>query len=265
MWPAISLTVRVIIVAYTVLVGLGAALKAVGVITPLPQLESWVWFVSLIVLGVENIVTLVIRHFRKTKIDRAAKLEDALASALIQIVRTSPKLHLEELGANVYVVSRFDSFFNKPHDRMRLRRVARLRPARYPQQSGVEWASGKGAVGLCWAGKKRVYKDWFALAEKHGDADLDQAAFEQIPAATRCGFTRTEFLSIVGKYSEVLAEPIWDPRKTGVILGVITIDRAYRASNEVHMPQLNKRTTHESVGIAAGVVSRILKLGGAGD
>ncbi|GAA2947631.1 hypothetical protein GCM10010458_36510 [Microbacterium luteolum] len=265
MWPAISLTVRVIIVAYTVLVGLGAALKAIGVITPLPSLESWVWFVSLIVLGVENVVTLIVRHFRTRRGDRAAKLEDALASALIQIVRASPALHLEELGANVYVVSRFDWFLKKPHAHMRLRRVARLRPARYPQQSGVEWASGKGAVGLCWEAKKRVYKDWHAVAERYGEADMDQETFDQIPAGTRCGFSRAEFQSIVGKYSEVVAEPIWDPRKTGVILGVITIDRAYRSSNEVHVPRLNKRTTHESVGIAAGVVSRILKLRGAGD
>lgn len=259
MWAAITLTVRIVIIAYTAIVGLGAAAHALGLVTPLPQLEKWVWFVSLIVLGVENIATLVVRHFRTKRGKRSAALEDALASALIQIVRENPALHLEELGANVYMYSRWDRWRRVDHEETRLNRVARLRPGRYPQQSGVAWIAGKGAVGVCWTMKKRIHRDWHALAEKYGSVELDQATFDAIPEVTRCGFTLTEFQAIVGKYSEVLAEPIWDPRKTGVIMGVITIDRAYRQTNEVFMAQLDKRATHGSAGIAAGVVSRILK------
>lgn len=259
MWPAISLTARIVIIAYTAIVGLGAAANALGFVTPLPELEMWIWFLSLIVLGVENVITLFVRHVRTRRGKRGAALEDALATALIQIVRENPALHLEELGANVYMFSRWDRFRRVDHEQTRLNRVARLRPGRYPQQSGVDWAAGKGAVGVCWSMKKRIHRDWHALAEKYGSAELDRATFDAIPDATRCGFTLTEFQAIVGKYSEVLAEPIWDPRKTGVITGVITIDRAYRATSEVFMAQLDKRATHASAGIAAGVVSRILK------
>lgn len=264
MWAAISLTARIAIIAYTAIVGLGAALTALGIITALPKLDTWVWFISLIVLGVENIVTLVIRHFRSKRGSRGAKLEDALASALIQIVRENPALHLEELGANVYWFSRWDRFRRADHKQTRLNRIARFRPGRYPQESGVAWSAGKGTVGLCWSMKKRVHRDWHAVAERWGNVELDQKAFETIPEGTRCGFTLTEFQAIAGKYSEVLAEPIWDSRKNGVMLGVITIDRAYRpAASEVHMPQLDKRATHGSAGIAAGVVSRILRPGTA--
>lgn len=99
MWAAVSLTARIAIIAYTAIVGLGAALTAMGVITALPALDTWVWFVSLIVLGVENVVTLAIRHVRTKRGSRSAKIDDALATALIQIVRENPILHLEELGA----------------------------------------------------------------------------------------------------------------------------------------------------------------------
>lgn len=265
MWPAIALSARVAIIAYTAIVGLGAALKAVGVVTPVAALETWVWLVSLIVLGVENVVTLVVRRVRTQRGQKIAKLEDTLVSALIQIVQSGNALHLEEIGANVYVASRIDRLLRRPHEQTRLRRVARIRPGRYPQQSGVDWASGKGAVGECWKAKKRSYKNWHAIAEKYAHMELDEASFLKIPASTRCGFTRAEFMAICDKYSEIIAEPIWDPRKTGRILGVITIDRAYHEVADTYMPKLEKRATHETAAVAAGVVSRILKPRGTED
>ncbi|GAA4351191.1 hypothetical protein [Microbacterium rhizosphaerae] len=251
MWSVVSLVLRIGAVAWAALVGLGAALIAAGLINPLPKFEGTVWVISLIILGVDNVGTLIVRGSRRRRGRRMDRLEDALMVALLQIVRETPQLHLEDLGANAYVVSGRDS--------KRLHRVARLRPGRYPQESGVAWGSGKGMVGACLDQKKRVYRNWYAVAKKYGNTDISPEAFEKIPVNTRCGFTYEEFVSIVGKYSEVLAEPIWDLRNDGRILGVLTVDRAYRSGESEYTPLLDKRATHESAGLAASVVSRIVR------
>ena len=258
MWPVISLILRWLIIAYAAVVGIGVALASLHLIEPLPKLEASVWIISLVVLGIENAGTIVVRAFRSRRAKRTVELETAIQAALLQIVGHSA-VHLEEIGGNVYMASRWDRWRQKPHDKVRLKRIARLRPGGYPQESGVAWAAGKGVVGECWSKKKRIHKPWHAVAARYADAELDEASFAKIPAATRYGFTFQEFVSIVDKYAEVLAEPIWDSRKKGTMLGVISIDRAYRSQPAPYISELNAGATHESAGYAARVVSRILK------
>jgi len=257
MWAKIVLGLRVGAAVWAGLVGLGVILQVAEVVPALPKLEPWVWGISLAIIAVDNVGTLFVRKARSEREARDQKLQSVLQTALRQLVG-SRELRLEDLGANVYVAKGWKRFKATP-DTVRLNRVARYRPIGYPQQSGVDWTEQKGTVGKAWRKRGAVYQDWHLVANRYAGGELTEAGFAMIPEETRSGFSFREFAAIVDKYDEVLAEPIWHPGKPGVMIGVLTLDRAHQDADGTFVQMLGKRATYETAGIASASISAILK------
>ncbi|MGC5224894.1 hypothetical protein ACPW96_20205 [Micromonospora sp. DT81.3] len=239
-------------------VGVLAVLDYYGVITLLPSFEPIVWSISLAIIAVDNIGSLISRGIRARVGRRNERIEKALMGLMISLVKNR-SLRFEDLGVSVYVPWWRDRFRRRPHMHVRLKRIVRYRPAGYPPQSGVSWTPGKGVVGEAWSRRKTRHKNWHAIAARYAGQDITEDQFLQIPEATRYGFAYEEFVSIVGKYSEVLAEPIWHGWKDRVMVGVLAIDRPYKAEEHTFRTQLDKKPTLEVAAASASTVGGILK------
>ncbi|OAZ40976.1 hypothetical protein A9Z40_03270 [Microbacterium arborescens] len=258
MWGKTVLVLRISAAVWAGLIGMGVILQIAEIVPALPKLEPWAWGVSLAIIAVDNVGTLFVRKKRTERERRARKIESVLQTALRQLVSTR-ELRLEDLGANVYLAANWKRMRPEREKNVVLERVGRYRPIDYPQQSGVHWTDKKGVVGECWRRRGSTSKNWYAVAQRYGGVELTEQAFFKIPADTRCGFTHREFVTIVGKYSEVVAEPIWHPTKDGVLIGVLTIDRAYQSEGDTFRELLSKRSTHQTAGLASLALAAILK------
>ena len=253
MWGKIVFGLRIAAASWVGLVALVAALQAVGLVPQLPKVEPFAWVFSLIIIGIDNAGTIVSRKYHASKKRRDSEIEKVVMSLLIGCVDGKPSLRFEHLGASVYVRA-----WRQPRTGpTRLKRIKRFRPAGLPQQSGIRWTSLTGAVGECWRTKRVVTKDWQKVAERYADTAIDDAAFQRISADTRAGFTREEFVAIVGSYSEVVAVPIWHPGKESTMLGVLTVDRAFRGQDATFRPTL--ATTRRRAEAAAAVLAHTIK------
>lgn len=157
-----------------------------------------------------------------------ARVQKAL-TALLAGISDEHKVPIQHLGANVFVPRLRLVGTGKRLRRPRrvLVRVIRFRLDNHPQPTAVTWLPTKGAIGKCWARKRTVHRDWHGQADRHGDHDLTKDEFEQISVDDRDGFTFEEFVAIARKYNEALAVPVLS--EAGAVLGVISIDVAYRA------------------------------------
>lgn len=140
----------------------------------------------------------------------------AVLSCLIA-VSTAANLDVTEIGGSVFLVRRRRWFSRQKH----LHRVIRYRLRDFPQQSAVEWTSGKGAIGAAWAERRTVHVNLRKLSERYAGTTVDQALFDKLSTEARAKFELSEFQSVVGKYAEVLATPVW---RKDQIVGVLAID-----------------------------------------
>lgn len=253
-WQKVTLVLRVGATAFAGLVTLTAALRALGLFTTTPPaLDTWAWVIALIIIGVDNVATLFTRSARAKKAARNAAIETTLMGLLISLAR-SGDMRFEELGASVFVPSAWDRFLRRGAKARKLKRIVRFRPSGYPQQSGVRWTPEKGAVGECWTRQRSARRDWNAVARRWGGDEVSEERFKQIPPGTREGFEYDEFTRIAGKYSEIVAEPIWHTGKERLIIGVLAIDRSYLAEDASFKAHL---TTSEKLQIAAATASTV--------
>jgi len=144
-----------------------------------------------------------------------------LLGALVTVNKLAPDVDLSELGLNAFMVRR-DGWQREEI----LHRVERYRLSDSPHPSKVRFTSGKGIIGRCWANKRPEYINWQPIAEKYGGRELNDQEFAEIREATRGGFTRADFVSLVGKYAEIHAVPI--VAEDGQFLGVLALDREAR-------------------------------------
>ncbi len=260
MWAKAVTWARALAALWVAIVVLLAVLQQFGVVPDAPRGEAVVWVVSLSIIAVDNVGTLISRRVHGRRTQRQAKLHKA-AMGLVMTLAQAKEVRFEDIGVCIYIETRRSRVFKRARrlNHSSLRRIHRFRPSDYPQQSGVAWTSAKGTVGECWRQKKGSYKNWHAIAAKWGQAVLSDANFLKIPEATRAGFTREEFMSISGKYSEIYAEPIWHSAKEGVLLGVIAVDRLYSDEDDPFRPQIGAKRTRELASATASAVSRILK------
>jgi hypothetical protein len=256
MWTKTIWWLRFAVVLWVASIGVVTALQAVGLVPALPKLSPYVWVISLVILGVDNLGTLISRKYNSNKRRTLDEIERALMTLVITVAHETT-LRFEDLGAGVYVIS---THWWKRGSKEQLSRIKRFRPAGYPQQSGISWSSRTGAVGECLRTRKPVHKNWQRLAEKYGEVEVPDEQFNKMPEQTRCGFTRDEFNTIVGKYSEVLAVPIWHGRKERTMLGILTVDRAFKGQDDNFISRL--QSTRDVAASAASVVSRSLKPSG---
>lgn len=145
----------------------------------------------------------------------------ALLSALVTINKIAPDVDLTELGLNAFMVRR-DGW---RRDEI-LQRVERYRLSDSPHPSKVRFTRGKGIIGTCWANQRPEYINWQPIAERYSGRALTDQEFADIREVTRAGFTRADFLSLVGKYAEIHAVPI--VAEDGELLGVLALDREAR-------------------------------------
>jgi hypothetical protein len=231
-------------------------LQAIKVVPALPKLETAAWIISLVIIGVDNVGTLFSRSRNARRRTRDDEIGKALMSLLIDLARNST-VRFEELGASIHVVSRRDRIRGRSANPARLVRIERFRPSGYPSESGVHWTPAKGAVGEAWTKRKAIYRNWSAVGKKWDGVDISEERWAKIPKDTKDGFDRGDFMAIVGKYSEVLAEPIWHP-DGGRLVGILSIDRAFSAVEVSFKPELDAQGTRQIATATASVVGNIL-------
>ena len=243
------------------LITLGVVLQQLKLVPELPRLESYVWVISLAIIAVDNIGTLVSRKIHSRWTQRSQKLDKAAVSLGVALAHHHKAVRFEEIGVSVYVEtlrSRIDRRLGI-RSVASLKRLSRSRPTGHPQQSGIAWTAGKGTVGMCWLEQKTIYKNWHPIALRWGEAEFeDDASYLKLGKNSRQGLDRPEFAKIIGKYSEVLAEPIWDHRKERRLMGVLAVDRVFRREEDPFMPQFDSAGTRQQAAAAASAVSRIL-------
>lgn len=89
---------------------------------------------------------------------------------------------------------------------------------------------------------------------------MDQKGFEKLAPATRQGFSYTEFFSIVGKYSEIIAEPVWHRGKERSVVAVLSVDRSYIAEDANFKTHLNTPETLDKIAATALTVGGSLSV-----
>lgn len=170
--------------------------------------------------------------------------------ACLITVATSVGLDVTEIGGSVFLVKRRQWYSSEK----RLRRVIRHRLRDFPQQSTVEWTKGKGAIGTAWQERRAVHVNLRALSEKYAGVTIDQAQFGKLSAEARGTFQHSEFQSVVGKYAEVLATPIW---RKNEIVGVLAIDVPVHTEHAAAGSSLDSRVAKEVAAHCADTLAEV--------
>ena len=129
-------------------------------------------------------------------------------------------IDVRDLGLAVYLLRR---------DRWRpwlkvLHRVYRLRAARRPAVSGINWRPGKGVIGLCVESRNAVGQDVGADEAPWLNASRDDWLL-RVPDHVRSGLSYAEFTAVRGKYHVVVAVPILDESRPGSeVRGCLALD-----------------------------------------
>lgn len=153
-------------------------------------------------------------------------LRQAVATLAVQ-VHLHSGIGLRYIGGGVWIIRRYRPWLWRP----RLHRVVRFRLNVAPEPSDIDWTPDKGAVGKCWTSKKAQFNRWHELCDKYvSETELTDLQWRRIEAGKSFGFTRSEFESMLGKYSEVGAFPLKD--RDGLLIGVISIDIPYEAVSD---------------------------------
>jgi len=252
MWNFIVVAGRIVIAVAAIAAVFVSILQTQGVLPKNDLLTASVTFVSLIVIALDNLVTLIRRGARDKRVKRELEISNALMALLLNVGKQN-SLRFEQLGACVYVAKK--PIWTRTTE---LVRISRFRPSGYPQQSGVTWRPKKGVVGQAWGDRKTTYKNWHAVAERYSNAEITDESFKKIGLAARSGFTKADFVSIVGKYSEILAEPIWDTRVKKKCIGIVAIDRQYEAGVAVEGEPLNHADTRSFLSTTAALLGTVL-------
>jgi hypothetical protein len=136
---------------------------------------------------------------------------------LVATISTVAEVPIGEIGCGLFVIQPRGIF-----RKQRLQRIERVRIIDDVSPSVVNFTKGKGAVGRCWEEARPAHNDWRAINSKYHAASPTDEDFAKFKPTTTKGFERKEFVSLVGKYSEVLAVPIVND---GKFLGCVAVPR----------------------------------------
>lgn len=258
MWGKISFWLRWAAAAWAGGVAVVAILQQEQILPKTENFEPWVWAISLGVIGLDNIGTLAVRAVRRRKQDRKSRIRAALMGQFI-FMANSRQVRFEELGGSVFVPGRLNWLRKRMGRTERLRRIERFRPSESPQKSGIAWTEATGTVGVAFRMQRGAYKNTHSIAKKYAGVELEPAQFERVSLAARDGFDMQQFNAIAGKYSEILAEPIWHLGKERKLLGVVTVDRAFDAEQDTFTPELDGNGFAKNLSTTAILIARILR------
>lgn len=263
-WDGLVRVLRIFAGAWVALIAIVAALQANGLVPELPKLEPYAWVISLVIIGVDSIGSLFANKVRKSRMSQKDRVERAMMGLVLNL-SMQRVVRFEELSASVFVPTRLSRLkqkvLRKTSVDIDLVRFKQFRPGGFPAQSGVRFTSSKGVVGECWRTKKNVHKDLEGLAARWASVELTEDAFQKIKASSRQGFTLEEFQVVVGKYTEIAAEPIWHPSKDGKLVGILTLDRPRAETTEQFRPKLGAEETQQQLVAIAKLVGDILHPG----
>jgi hypothetical protein len=252
------LVFRILAAVWIAAIGVFAGLQGLGYISFAAKLEPLAWTVSLIIIGLESIGSLVRERFEVRRVNLEKQLDRWSLTFVLEQLGTSA-MAFEDLGVSVWVPTTRSRFavwlFKKSRTDHRFARLNRFRPQGHPQQSSITWTGAMGTVGQCWKTQKAVYWDARVIAAKYGEAEISTSQYERIPMAVTRGFSREQFVQVVGKYAEVRAIPIMhtDTSKAKMI-GVLSIDRVFDRDDLTPKKYLDgKSTLHRAEAAAAGV------------
>ena len=127
---------------------------------------------------------------------------------------------------------------------LRLKRVERVRLLDTMTESGIVFRENVGTVGKCWATERPSHHNWTAVNRRHAEKPPDEAAWNSVKSETKHGFTYSEWLKMLGRYSEVIAVPVTVNAK---LIGCLAVDLRWHAG-EASASVLNTMAVRESLG-----------------
>lgn len=151
------------------------------------------------------------------KSDRVALVCLRQLIATMHLILEDPNLQPQRVGMHVFLTgwTRVKWRPRKIH-----RRVARLRLAGAPDDSGMLFTKGKGFVGMCWEQKAAVHGDWSETWQKYQTFSRDE--WLRLPPSETQGFTYEEFRLTGPEYGAVVVLPIIDAHEK--YYGCVAID-----------------------------------------
>ena len=214
--PWMKLTWRTSLAVVGLAVGILNILAARKIV-PLSTTWQVVIIVALGALTAVDNTRLAVRRAKEPgEEERRLRIHKTLLGALI-VISENRGVRVSHLGSSVFVERRVGLLRRKA-----LVRRERVRISEFPPATEIKWEKGKGAVGTCWETGATVHRDRRKVAEKYTGVTLNESQWKGVSAKSKSGFSRTEFVSMVGKYAEILAVPIRS--SSGELIGIVSVD-----------------------------------------
>ena len=229
--------------------------------------KSWPWIHSestqLWILGIfiaasviEGVLRIRGRRLRRKSDDVEREIHNQLAN-VIAVVSEDVSRPVKDFGCHLFVV--LPAGLTRPEQ---LIRIVRVRLVDTTTETPAVYTKGKGVVGECWEREKPAYKDLSAIARRWAEPaerTLSDAEWKRLEVRkdTSMNFTKMEFESIVSKYSEVRAAPIFVDRK---FVGCIALDLKWN-NDDVLGRCLHDESVKVVLGGAAKTLEASLKRG----
>jgi hypothetical protein len=157
---------------------------------------------------------------RRKRLELEKKVRQILEGCLVDLV-TSCKFDFARTGVQVFFVKRRPLISRHPFRRAQ-EKIARVRLASFPPESGVSWEKGKGVIGKCWSTRSVHFVD---LGEAFGKLDgIKEEDWNRLPIEARFGLDFREFQQTGRLYGMIGVVPI------------IGSDRKYKGCISVDMP-----------------------------
>lgn len=242
--------------------GVGIAALAAGTLQALDQYEiakklTWlhdetVLFWSVVAAGglvlLNTVGDVVVQQKAFAGEAERVDIHKTVMGALAAVSKTT-EVVITDLGANVFVVKQ--RRFRKGD----LLRIERIRLIDYPAMSDVVWTEGKGVIGLCWQNKRTEHVNWTPIARRWAGKPITDRQWDGIPERHKAGFSKADFMAMVGKYAEIVAVPV--KNEQGEVIGVLAIDRVWR-KDEAPRVLLKDHEIENLVTTAAVVLRSVL-------
>lgn len=249
--------------AWTVSLSLYSA--AVGVLLILdktlkPDTLRWVhnpkltiWVVS--ILAGLTFVDAAKRTFHRVRASQIEKHRIEIRNQLATVIVTVAELHhldIGDVGCGLFLVQ--PRGLKRPP---RLVRTERVRLVDDLHESEVLFTKGKGTVGACWEHQRPAHFDWIRINSQFAEhPDLTKKHWHSLSPEMRRNFAQDEFVSLVGKYAEVLAIPVMINSK---FEGCLALDRRWNKDDPADRSLLNDQPTKSVLGLAVKTLQPLLK------
>lgn len=240
----------------SLLAGLAAATGMVQVLDRKLPSDTWSWVhrpsTHIWLVGALSVLTLldtirraIFRFSERARMKKKAEIRKQLSALAAGIAKITGQ-PIEDIGCGLFLVQR--RWFGYAD---RLVRFERVRLIDNVPASDVKFTKGKGTVGECWQNQRKAHDEWDSRNERYANRSLTDEEWNQLAEEDRRGFTREEWVSLVGKYSEVVAMPVMVDEK---FRGCLAVDRRWYRSTV----KGTRRLDEDDVATSIGAISQTL-------